>query len=147
MLKVPLASSIHTIHRPVALSQRLSSSRAIRLDPTTFSPVEEEAEIRVSGSESEDDTQDFERTPQLPTPSPAHLKRSMSQAVQSTNPSSADFPQRIGPARTGSMATVRLQRRTGLARKLKEVFDLEEIEEVWAEMPCWLLRSICTFLF
>ncbi|TRM60133.1 glycosyltransferase family 1 protein [Schizophyllum amplum] len=40
------------------------------------------------------------------------------------------------------MATVRLQRRNRLASKLKEVFELEGIDEVCAEMPCWLLRSV-----
>lgn len=41
---------------------------------------------------------------------------------------------RIVPSRAGSMATVRLQRRAGLAAKLKDVFDLDGIEEVWAGM-------------
>ncbi|KAI5827594.1 glycosyltransferase family 1 protein [Schizophyllum commune Tattone D] len=40
------------------------------------------------------------------------------------------------------MATVRVQRRNRLASKLKEVFELEGIDEVVAEMPCWLLRSV-----
>ena len=63
--------------------------------------------------------------------------------------------------RAGSMATVRLHRRARLAEKLKEVYDLDDIREVWAglssvshvnvnqrlilyqtEMPCWLLRSV-----
>lgn len=61
--------------------------------------------------------------------------------------------------RAGSMATVRLHRRARLAEKLKEVYDLDGIREVWAgvsvshlninylilfqtEMPCWLLRSV-----
>lgn len=34
--------------------------------------------------------------------------------------------------RVGSMATVRVRRRTKLALKLKEVFDLDDIEEVLA---------------
>jgi hypothetical protein len=36
--------------------------------------------------------------------------------------------------RSGSMATVRIQRRVRLAEKLKQVFDLDGIEEVWAGM-------------
>jgi sterol 3beta-glucosyltransferase len=36
--------------------------------------------------------------------------------------------------RTGSMATIRLHRRTRLAEKLKEVYDLEDVREVWAGM-------------
>lgn len=35
-------------------------------------------------------------------------------------------------SRSGSMATVRIQRRTQLAQKLKEIFDLPGIEEVRA---------------
>ncbi|KIP06915.1 glycosyltransferase family 1 protein [Phlebiopsis gigantea 11061_1 CR5-6] len=40
------------------------------------------------------------------------------------------------------MGTVKIQRRARLAEKLREVFDVPGIEEVVAEMPCWLLRSI-----
>jgi sterol 3beta-glucosyltransferase len=36
--------------------------------------------------------------------------------------------------RSGSMATIRLHRRTRLAEKLKEVYDLEDVREVWAGM-------------
>lgn len=64
-------------------------------------------------------------------------------------------------SRQGSMATVRLQRRAMLAEKLRDIYELDDIEEVHAgqytahllslvahqplEMPCWLLRSICRF--
>ncbi|KIY51328.1 glycosyltransferase family 1 protein [Fistulina hepatica ATCC 64428] len=40
------------------------------------------------------------------------------------------------------MATVKLQRRARLAGKLKDIFELDSINEVLAEMPCWLLRSV-----
>lgn len=36
------------------------------------------------------------------------------------------------PQRSGSMATVRLKRRNKLAEKLKEIFELEDIQEVIA---------------
>lgn len=36
------------------------------------------------------------------------------------------------PARSGSMATVKLQRRARLAEKLRDIFDLKGIEEVVA---------------
>ncbi|TDL28861.1 UDP-Glycosyltransferase/glycogen phosphorylase [Rickenella mellea] len=45
-------------------------------------------------------------------------------------------------SRTASLATVRLKRRAKLAEKLKDIFGLSAIEEVVAELPCWLLRSI-----
>ncbi|EJD04268.1 UDP-Glycosyltransferase/glycogen phosphorylase [Fomitiporia mediterranea MF3/22] len=44
--------------------------------------------------------------------------------------------------RSSSLATVRVKRRTMLAEKLKDVFGIAEINEVVAEIPCWLLRSI-----
>ncbi|KZT36038.1 UDP-Glycosyltransferase/glycogen phosphorylase [Sistotremastrum suecicum HHB10207 ss-3] len=45
-------------------------------------------------------------------------------------------------SRAGSLATVRLMRRARLAEKLREVFELTEVNEVVAELPCWLLRSV-----
>lgn len=44
------------------------------------------------------------------------------------------------------MATVRIQRRAKLAEKLQDVFELKDITEVRAELPCWLLRSVCKSL-
>jgi sterol 3beta-glucosyltransferase len=41
---------------------------------------------------------------------------------------------KIASSRSGSMMTVRLQRRASLAEKLKDVFELPGIEEVWAGM-------------
>ncbi|EJU00971.1 UDP-Glycosyltransferase/glycogen phosphorylase [Dacryopinax primogenitus] len=67
-----------------------------------------------------EETEDFD-----PVPAPA--------------PSTATRPLNI---RTQSLATVKLQRRGKLAAKLRDVFGLSDIEEVLAEMPCWLLRSI-----
>ena len=59
----------------------------------------------------------------------------------------------------GGLATIRLHRRMRLAEKLKDVFELDGINEVLAgklmlqivthvlthhslEMPCWLMRSV-----
>lgn len=72
--------------------------------------------------------------------------------------SSAASP-RVMMSRSASLSTVKFQRRAKLAEKLKEVFEVEGIEEVVAgetsqhesnvnsqfvtEMPCWLLRSVC----
>jgi len=36
-----------------------------------------------------------------------------------------------------------LKRRKELAEMLREVFKLEEVEEVVGELACWLLRSVC----
>jgi sterol 3beta-glucosyltransferase len=82
---------------------------------------------------SEDEPEDFEhatpRPVQEPTPRPEKPtvpSRVMQDAAGSTSSS------RPTPARSGTMATVRIQRRARLADKLKEVFELEGIEEVWA---------------
>ncbi|KAF9270570.1 hypothetical protein L218DRAFT_952672 [Marasmius fiardii PR-910] len=117
--KQSLASSIHTIHRPVARSLRRS---------TLGLPEAEEEHLSENTSQSDDDTPDFEE--EISTPLPPPVK-----------PQGKVF-ERVHMSRSGSMATVRLQRRTKLAHKLREVFELEGIEEVRAEMPCWLLRSV-----
>ena len=44
--------------------------------------------------------------------------------------------------RGDSTLSHRQVRRATLAEKLKEVFDLPEIEEVLEEYPCWLFRSV-----
>ncbi|KAL0072234.1 Sterol 3-beta-glucosyltransferase [Marasmius tenuissimus] len=68
-------------------------------------------------SQSEDETPDFED--EIATPLPT------------VRPQVNVF-ERGKMSRSGSMATVRLQRRTKLATKLKEVFELDAIEEVRA---------------
>ena len=78
--------------------------------------------------EVEEPIQSFEdMTPRPPdAPRLAHLQHSMSgtqQLGQSLRPS---------VARSGTMATVRVQRRARLAQKLKEIFDLDGIDDVWA---------------
>ncbi|KAF8078251.1 glycosyltransferase family 1 protein [Lyophyllum atratum] len=138
-----LASSIHTIHRPLARSRRLSIPPPTRHGASSYSVVEEEVESDTSSLEEEPEAEDFEETPRPPD---ARLSSppsaSIAQHDKRVDRSGALSRSRIVPSRTTSMATVRLQRRAGLAEKLKEVFELDAIEEVWAEMPCWLLRSI-----
>lgn len=87
------------------------------------------------------DAEDFERTPR-PTDIVPEYAQDLTASPLST-PGAAGIPIPRIVARTGSMATVRLQRRARLAEKLKDVFELKDIDEVWAEMPCWLLRSVC----
>ncbi|GAA5830538.1 hypothetical protein JCM11251_002507 [Rhodosporidiobolus azoricus] len=56
------------------------------------------------------------------------------------------FSRRGTASTTGTAGTkgtlARSQRREKLAEKLREVFGLAEVEEVVAEYPCWLFRSI-----
>jgi sterol 3beta-glucosyltransferase len=112
--------------------------------------------------EEEPEVEDFEETPRLThsRPAPVHRRVHSERGTQNTEPNITSSLTRIAPSRAGSMTTVRLQRRVGLAEKLREVFELDGIEEVRAgalshsrsivfyliqftEMPCWLLRSVC----
>ncbi|KZT74902.1 glycosyltransferase family 1 protein [Daedalea quercina L-15889] len=144
-----LASSIHTIYRPLARSKRgklstiFSRPRSPNLEPVVDreeTPRIDEAV--VSDEELQDDFEppyDTQDTQDIPhdggeTASP----RSSSSIQQSIGESHVRHP----PSRSGSMGTVKMQRRSRLAEKLRDIFDLQGIQEVVAEMPCWLLRSI-----
>ena len=101
-------------------------------------------------SEEEDD---FD-PPTIPTDLSTRLK-----STQST-PASRRLNRRFST--TGSMATIRVKRRAQLADKLRDIFELEGIQQVvagqhcslphphvvlimsYSEIPCWLLRSVCT---
>ena len=132
----PLASSIHTIHRPVALSRRQGAPSTQRKGAASQSGE--------TGTITEDDGEgeDFEETTPRISHAPPPLQIDPRASVSSSR-MSGQSTIRSTPSRTGSMATVRVQRRNRLASKLKEVFELEGIDEVVAEMPCWLLRSVC----
>ncbi|KAG8861039.1 Sterol 3-beta-glucosyltransferase [Serendipita sp. 411] len=120
-----LSSSIHTIHRPVARIRRQATVDYIEASDED-SPVEE--------GEGEED--DFD--PHAPLEQPTATPRLISN--ETARPGT--LPTRNMMRRTTSMATVKVQRRAMLAEKLRDVFDVPEIEEVIAEMPCWLLRSV-----
>jgi len=160
-----LASSIHTIYRPLARSKRgkmptlFSRSRSPDLDPVTDreeTPRPEEAVI--SDEELQDDFEPLDDTQHVSysdsQPGPSDSPTSIHQSVRGTH--------RHPPTRSGSMGTVKIQRRSRLAEKLRDIFELQGIQEVVAgilfsvfkaarykldafpEMPCWLLRSIRT---
>lgn len=123
-----MASSIHTIYRPLARSRRMSTSRRPTI-PEHPSSSEGEGEDPTA-SDGETDDEDFEATPTIPHSSkPLALRQST--LGRETSPETA-LPARmkLTRSRTGSMATVRIQRRTKLAEKLKQIFDLPGIEEV-----------------
>jgi len=119
-----LSSSIHTIHRPLARSHRINipiSSKSSSKQPPPFEdPLED-----ISASD-EDLENDFEETSQLPNDVP------LQQAADATVPSDKESPFNAMRDRAGSMATVRLHRRARLAEKLKEIYELDDIREVWA---------------
>jgi len=115
-----------------------------------MSDTEEERHYPTILSEEEDD---FD-PPTIPNNLPTPLKPTPS------TPASRRLNQRFST--TGSMATIRVKRRTQLADKLRDIFELEGIHQVvagqhcsfphphavlimsYSEIPCWLLRSVCT---
>ncbi|EKM60815.1 glycosyltransferase family 1 protein [Phanerochaete carnosa HHB-10118-sp] len=140
-----MASSIHTIYRPLARSrrERVPATRSKSGKLSSVSDAEDEPapeEPVVLEEELEDD---FEQTVDRFTPGP---EQGMDSPRMPLSPlPELDFLEsntKSHPSRSGSMATVKLQRRARLAEKLREVFDVPGIQEVIAEMPCWLLRSI-----
>lgn len=117
-----MSSSIHAIHRPLARSHRTGASFT---KPAQFHQIEDIQEDPISSEEEPEN--DFEETPRLSTILPTSLKAKDNDPLKDpTTPFSAMSE------RTASMATIRLNRRARLAEKLKEVYDLDEIEEVWA---------------
>lgn len=142
-LAFALSSSIHTIHRPVARIRRRST--AVATASSEGSSIEEEEEG------------DFD--PQVSTIAPG----SEGPASTGTGTPPDRTPATNGMMRRStSLATIKVQKRARLAEKLKEVFEVNEVEEVIAgtsslklvgcvlidapihlEMPCWLLRSVC----
>ncbi len=137
-----LASSLHTIYRPLARSRRYSigpSQLHRRSALSDHSPSsEDEPSLSESSAPSDeegvDEADDFEEaTPRMPgAEEPAALTPIISASTRQIL--TAERLEQLGMARTGSMATVRFQRRAMLADKLREVFELEGIEEVRAGM-------------
>lgn len=85
--------------------------------------------------EGEQEVEDFEETPRPPSspfPSPSLLTDLIIPSDNHIHRADSCPHSRIIPSRAGSLGTIRLQRRAGLAQKLKEVFELDAIEEVRA---------------
>ena len=120
-----MSSSIHTIHRPLARSLRIPIPNS-KLQP--LGTMEEEHIDDTPGSE-EDLENDFEETPRMPTVVPKQLQPKGNAVLNTTDLASPFDGMR---ERAPSMATIRIHRRTRLAEKLKEVYELDDIKEVWA---------------
>lgn len=134
----PLASSIHTIHRPIARSRRQDtpvspSAQWNKGGPSYFPaiPSSEEEE----GPFSEEDDDDFESTPVE-----SRVLQPAGDGIEEIG-GKKKTPEKIDPlahvkrmqmTRSASLATVRLKRRAKLADKLKEVFGLPDLHEVLA---------------
>ncbi len=134
-----LTSSIHTIHRPVARSRRVAApSNALR----PFKEQATEDDSDGDGPDEEPEDEDFEDgAPKIPVTTTLHpaAQRAGPSVPRGVDPRAS----RIVPSRTGSTATVRLQRRTRLAEKLRDVFQLEGIEEVVAGMRFMTILLPC----
>lgn len=93
------------------------------------SEILEEA-AQDDASQSDDDIEhDFEDTPRSRDETLSQSKRHQVTAARELSPPDALRN------RQGSMATVKSSRRARLAEKLKEVYDLEDIQEVLAGTP------------
>ncbi len=134
----PLASSIHTIHRPIARSRRqdtpVSSSAQWSKGGASYFPAIPSSE-EEEGPLSEDDDDDFESTPVE-----SRILQPVDYAIDEDG-GKKKTPEKIDPlahvrrmqmTRSASLATVRLKRRAKLADKLKEVFGLPDLHEVLA---------------
>jgi hypothetical protein len=115
-----LSSSIHTIHRPLARLNR----RNIPIVSKSLSKRNEEDLLEEVSTSDDENENDFEAN----MSPPAHSSGIPFEDGLPHNPFEAMRE------RAGSMATIRLHRRTQLAEKLKEVYDLEDVREVWAGM-------------
>jgi hypothetical protein len=133
-----MASSIHAIHRPVARSQRREragkgKSRKAQ-EIFTSDTEEEERHYPTILSEEEGDFDPPTTTISLPTPP---------KPTPST-PVSRRLNKRFNT--TGSIATIRVKRRAQLADKLRDIFELQGIQQVVAGQHCplVLLTPRCT---
>lgn len=135
-----LASSIHTIYRPLARSRRENEpvrrgSKATQL--ASVSDVEDEQPPEEPVMSEEEIEEDFEpmgsETADPKRGNRRSLRMSLPPLPELDSLEAAAMKQH--PARSGSMATVKLQRRARLAEKLKEIFEVQGINEVVAGEP------------
>lgn len=122
-----LSSSIHTIHRPVARIRKREQSLAAQGKPEPFIPEEAGSDEEESYEEEEDD---FDRNASISGSRhrPSDSKQPLHHSI-TLSEGSAPTPKGT-LTRTPSLSTVRIQRRTRLAEKLKEVFEVPDIQEV-----------------
>lgn len=137
-----LSSSIHTIHRPLARSRRISIPGLPKHEIQAHSAViEEELALDDTVVSDEEIEHDFEDTSH---PSTARSSLLSHQSIPPSTPvethDSILFKSMM--TRTGSMATVKLHRRARLAEKLRDIYELDDIQEVWAGKFFSYLRGI-----
>jgi sterol 3beta-glucosyltransferase len=122
-----LASSLHTIHRPFARSQRVPIPNAF--NPSARPPKKKRVDLDDTSSEEEIEN-DFEDTPRIAGAAPSQFIKDSTTAEE------------VPAGEHGaSLATIRLHRRMHLAEKLKQVFELDDIHEVLSGMQ--FVASVC----
>ena len=130
-----MASSIHTIYRPLARSRRgkMFATRSELRQLPSLSDAEDEPSPEEPVMSEEELEDDFEPMSDRQTPD-AQQDAHSPDIVLSPLPdfTSLDPSAKSHPSRSGSMATVKLQRRARLAEKLRDVFDVQGIQEVVA---------------
>ncbi|KAH8921875.1 glycosyltransferase family 1 protein [Atractiella rhizophila] len=110
--KPAVLSSIHAIHKPIRHQKVLEHLPPLPGSPSASGVISPVEEYPPSSSDA-----------------------------SSEGEGSAPITQSLG-ARKSSTLSARVVRRSRLAGKLQEVFQLPEAEEVLAEFPAWLFRSI-----
>ncbi|KAJ7584248.1 hypothetical protein C8J56DRAFT_893834 [Mycena floridula] len=108
---------------------------------------EEESFSQSDFSEAEDDDDKEASTPSSSIPTiyrPFELGRIEEQQDKEAeiDVEATPRPPAAPVSQTISAMAARAQRHAKLAQMLKEVFELPDIEDVIAEIPCWTLRSI-----
>ncbi|CAL1696325.1 unnamed protein product [Somion occarium] len=142
-----LTSSIHTIYRPVARSRRRDKAGDTKGRKQRMpSVIDTDEELPIEGPILSDEEAEGDFEPDREgSPDRSALNRHRGVTPLPSLPE-LDAPEpslaRSHPARSGSMATVKVERRARLAEKLRDIFDLKDLQQVISEMPCWLLRSV-----
>ncbi|THH29724.1 hypothetical protein EUX98_g4467 [Antrodiella citrinella] len=129
-----LASSIHTIYRPVARSRRKDRASRSRPEPHKhgLSDIEDEPAPEEPILSDEDIEEDFEPTAHVSHKSFRERLSITLPPLPELEPSALTGVTKPVPVRSGSMATVKVQRRARLAEKLRDIFELQGISEVIA---------------
>ncbi|KAG8748068.1 Sterol 3-beta-glucosyltransferase [Ceratobasidium sp. 414] len=150
-----LASSIHTIHRPVARSRLTTPAFGCQVEQSP-QPQIEAAEDYFSNplsADEDDGLRDFDEgtTPEsaFGVPNPFKEPSQMRLQLPADKLSKIEGKKRMPPPiRTASMATVRMKRRAKLAEKLKDVFGIPGIQEVVAVLQGYMYLTnthLCFF--
>ena len=133
-----LTSSIHAIYRPLARFRKgeasSSSHRAARRPDLPSVSDNDEGQRSDDVPPSDEDTEgDFESREGESITGLGHSGRLSPETIPDLDSSVPDVHAGTrGTSRSGSMATVRQNRRAQLAEKLRDVFELSNINEVVA---------------